>query len=280
MPKKERGLGRGLDALFSSGSRSDIAESLVELDIDQITAREDQPRSIFEQGSLEELAASIREHGLLQPILVKETIQGYEIIAGERRWRAAQMAGLSKISAVIKEITEAEVAEISLIENLQRDDLTAIEEARAYKQILEQHGYTQEELAKRIGKSRAHIANTIRILSLSEYVLNLIEQRKLSAGHARALLSLESQKEQENMARAIVEGKLSVRQTEQDAKERKEKTKRRISEKSADIVDVEERIQKQLGTRAEIVAGRKGGRILIDYYSLEDLERILETMGI
>ncbi len=280
MPKKERGLGRGLDALFSSGSRSDTAENLVEIAIEQVKARQDQPRTIFEAESLQELADSIREHGLLQPILVKETMDGYEIIAGERRWRAAQMAGLNKITAVIKEITESEAAEISLIENLQRDDLTVIEEARAYKHILEQHGYKQEELAKKIGKSRAHIANTMRILGLSEYVLNLIEQRKLSAGHARALLSLESVKEQEALARNIVEGRLSVRQTEQDAKERKEKMKSRIIEKPADIIDVEERIQRQLGTKAEIVTGRKGGRILIDYYSLEDLERILETMGI
>jgi len=280
VPKKERGLGRGLDALFSSGGRSDIAENLVEIALEQVKARQDQPRTIFEEDSLQELADSIREHGLLQPILVKETSDGYEIIAGERRWRAAQMAGLSKITAVIKEITESEAAEISLIENLQRDDLTVIEEARAYKHILEQHGYKQEELAKKIGKSRAHIANTMRILGLSEYVLNLIEQRKLSAGHARALLSLENIEEQDELARAIVEGRLSVRQTEQDAKERKEKNKSRIIEKPADIADVEERIQRQLGTKAEIITGRKGGRILIDYYSLEDLERILETMGI
>jgi len=153
VPKKERGLGRGLDALFSSGGRSDIAENLVEIALEQVKARQDQPRTIFEEDSLQELADSIREHGLLQPILVKETSDGYEIIAGERRWRAAQMAGLSKITAVIKEITESEAAEISLIENLQRDDLTVIEEARAYKHILEQHGYKQEELAKKIGKT-------------------------------------------------------------------------------------------------------------------------------
>ncbi len=283
MPKKERGLGRGLDALLSSNNTIYDGDNMQEIEVNQVKARADQPRSFFKEDSLIELASSIKEHGLLQPILVKPHEEGYEIIAGERRWRAAQMVGLKSLPAIVKEISEEEAAEISLIENLQRDDLTVVEEARAYKSMMDRHEYTQESLSIRIGKSRSHIANTVRILSLPEEVLKLLEQRKLTAGHARALLAIGNEKDRIKMANAIVEDKISVRQIENSVKKSRAgegELKAQRQKKSAEIKDLEEKIQMCLGTRAEVSSGKKGGKIIIEYYSLDDLERICDIIGI
>jgi ParB family chromosome partitioning protein len=280
VPKKERGLGRGLDALLSSTGNLYNGEQLQELELKQIKAKNNQPRKSFEKEALKELADSIKEHGVLQPILVKPKDDGYEIVAGERRWRAAAMAGLNTVPVIIKDVNDMQADEISLIENLQRDDLTVVEEARAYKNMMENYGYTQESLAARIGKSRSQIANTVRILALPEQILDLLEQRKLSAGHARALLAIGNPKDQMRMANAIIENKLSVRQIEKDVKksnpEQEEKPKAR---KIPEIMDLEERIQLRLGTKAEISSGKKGGRIVIQYYSLDDLQRIIDILG-
>ncbi len=283
MPKQERGLGRGLDALLSTNKYIYDGENMQEVDIKQVKARTDQPRSFFREDSLLELANSIREHGLLQPILVKPSEDGYEIVAGERRWRAAQMVGLESLPVIVKDIGEEKAAEISLIENLQRDDLTVVEEARAYKNMMDKHDYTQESLAASIGKSRPHIANTVRILGLPEEVLRLLEQRKLTAGHARALLAIRNKSEQVRLATAIVEDKISVRQIENQVKKklnREEEEKAPLGRKTAEIKDLEEKLQICLGTRAEVASGKRGGKIIIEYYSLEDLERICDIIGI
>ncbi len=276
MARKERGLGRGLEALLSpTGEDNQTAE----LAIEQIVPRSDQPRRTFDQKSLQELAESIKEHGILQPVLVRPRGIGYELIAGERRWRAAQIAGLQTIPGIIREMDDMEVDEASLIENLQRDDLSVLEEAQAYKNMLEKHNYTQEALAQRIGKSRAHIANVIRILGLPEIVLQMVDKKSLSAGHARALLALDNPHEQIYEADRIVKHKLSVRQVEEQVKH-KNNAKEYKKQRKPEVLDMEEKLQKHFGTRAEIIAQSKGGKIEIVFYDDEDLERIIELMGV
>lgn len=275
MPKKERGLGRGLDALFSSENEGYL--EITELAIEMIMARDDQPRKAFDQESLQELADSLTEHGVLQPVLVREKGDRYEIIAGERRWRAAQIAGLRTIPVIIRQLDDSQAGEISLIENLQREDLTAVEEAQAYRLMMDRYQYTQEMLSQKIGKSRSHIANTLRILNLSPSILEMIESGELSAGHARALLSLPGQKEQLAAAREITAKGMSVREAEKRAKTRKV-IREFVFEKPAEILDLEEKMQKHLGTKVEIFSLNEGGRIQITYYSNEELERIMEML--
>lgn len=276
MPKKERGLGRGLDALFSSGFTTTDGE-VREISVTNIVTRNDQPRKLFDESSLEELALSLREHGMLQPLLVRTRGESYEIIAGERRFRAAQLAGIDKIPVIIKELDDRQAAEVSLVENLQRDDLTVIEEANAYKYMIEQHDYTQEELAERVGKSRTHVTNTMRILSLPDEILELIEKGRLSAGHARALLGLKDQEMQLSAAREIMDNQLSVRKTEEKVRQKKFRRKR---DKPVEIIDLEERLEKLFGTKIEVISRRKGGKIEICYYSSDDLQRIIEVLGL
>ena len=275
MVKKERGLGRGLDALFSLENEGQI--EITEIDINMIVAREDQPRKKFDQESLKELAKSLEEHGILQPVLVREREGQYELVAGERRWRAAQMAGLQTIPVIIRQLDDSQAGELSLIENLQREDLTAIEEAQAYRLMMERYQYTQEMLSQKIGKSRSHIANTLRILNLPFSILEMLESGKISAGHARALLSLPGPKEQLAAAREIANQGMSVRETEKRTKPRKV-IQEFVFEKPAEILDLEERLQKHLGTKAEIFALNEGGKIQITYYSNEELERIMEML--
>jgi len=275
--RKDRGLGRGLEALLST---ADLDSAQVnELELDMIIPQKNQPRKKFDLDSLQDLAASIKEHGILQPVLVRPVGEFYEIIAGERRWRAAEMAGLQLIPALVKEMPDIEAAEVSLVENLQRDDLSAIEEARAYKNMMDQFHYTQETIAERVGKSRAYIANTIRLLGLKPEIIEMIEQKQLSPGHARALLALKSPQEQLLAANEIIKSKLSVRQAEQKVKTKKA-TPTSAVRKSPDLLELEERLQKHFGTRAEINRQRKGGKIEIVYYSEDDLERILEILGL
>lgn len=277
MKKKERGLGRGLEALFGdAGIISEEEARITEISVDEIFPRADQPRQVFDEEKLAELALSIKENGILQPILVRPSGNGYEIIAGERRFRAAKMAGLAAVPALVKEIDDKKAAEISLIENLQREDLNIVEEARAFKKMVENFGYTQEELARRIGKSRSYVANTVRLLSLPAEVLNFLEEGKLTAGHARAILALENPEKQLKMARDIIENNLSVRKAEKKASARQRKAKEEMPE----IADVEEKLQHYLGTKVKITRTRRGGKIEINYYSQDDLQRILELWGI
>ncbi len=276
MVKKERGLGRGLEALLPSIDGD--SAPLLSLEVKRMVPQLNQPRKIFEDDALQELVDSIREHGVLQPVLVRPKGDFYEIIAGERRWRAAQLAGLDNLPALVKEIEDVQTAEISLVENLQREDLSAIEEAKAFKNLLEHYQYTQEQVASRVGKSRAYIANTIRLLNLSPEIIEMIEQRKISPGHARALLSLRNSKEQIAAAHDIINKQLSVRQTEKKAKGHK-KPSNKPNSKSLEITELEERLQKILGTRVDINTMRGGGRIEISYYGEEELERLIDILG-
>lgn len=280
MSAKERGLGRGLEALFSGEIDFDEGAPVTEIDIGSIIPGKGQPRRVFEKESLAELADSIKEHGILQPILVRPHGADYEIVAGERRWRAAQIAGLNLVPVIIKEIDDIQAAEFSLIENLQRDDLSVVEEAQAYKNMIENFGYTQELIARKIGKSRVHIANTVRILNLPAEVVKMIEERQLTAGHARSLLVLEESSRQIAAAREIIDEKLSVRETEKRAKNKGFLAGKVKKQKSLEIKDMEEKLEKYFGTRAEIVEHRQGGKIQISFYNEDDLMRISELLGI
>ncbi|MEN6461316.1 MAG: ParB/RepB/Spo0J family partition protein [Syntrophomonas sp.] len=278
---KQRGLGRGLEALLSLDAEIE-GTSITEIDISKIEAGVNQPRRNFDEESLHELASSIMEHGILQPVLVRPRGDIYEIVAGERRWRAAQLAGLTQVPAVIKEMDDVKAAEISLIENIQRDDLSIIEEGMAYKNLVEKYGYTQEMLGEKIGKSRSHVTNCLRILGLPGNILDMIDKKVLSAGHARALLTLGSDKERLRVAGEIAEGDLTVREAEKIVKrKRRRRVKAETNEleiKPAEIVDLEEKMERQFGTRVQIITQPKGGKIEISYYNDEDLERIIEVL--
>lgn len=279
MAKPERGLGRGLDALFASTTNYD-QEMVSEVSISDIVPRKEQPRKIFDQESLRELSDSIREHGVLQPLLVRTKNKKFEIIAGERRWRAAQQAGLKTLPVLIKDIDDEEAAEFSLIENIQRDDLTVLEEAQAYRNMIDNFSYTQEKLASRVGKSRAHIANTIRILKLPAEILDYIEQGKISAGHARAILGLSTEQEQIRAGRDIIAGNMTVREIEKTVKNKKSKTTKKKAVKTVEISEIENLLEKHLATRIKIITSGNGGKIEISYYNGDDLERLVELLGI
>lgn len=296
MPKQERGLGRGLDALFAGAMEDGDNSRVVEIDIKDIVARADQPRRKFDEEPLQELAESLKEHGVLQPLLVRKHGKRYEIVAGERRWRAAELAGIDRIPVLIKEIDDIEAAEISLIENLQREDLSLTEEARAFRQMIERYGYTQELLAKKLGKSRTHVTNTMRIMNLPDGILAMIDEGKISAGHARALLSLGNAEQQLAVAGEIVEKGLSVRAVEEKARQKKGNSRLvktvevfdipgatkldRSQQRSPEIAELEEKMQERWGTRVDIKPSNQGGRIMIAYYNDEDLNRILELLGL
>lgn len=277
MGKIERGLGRGLDALFSSSPDYKYdTEEISQIDMDLIIARENQPRQNFDVEALNELAKSIEEHGLLQPVLVRPLGNKYEIIAGERRYRAAKIANIEFLPVVIKDITDNEAFEIALVENLQREDLSIIEEAHAYKNMIEKFNYSQEEVAKKIGKSRVHVANTLRILNLPPEILQMLDDKLITPGHARTLLSVTDSQEQIKLAEEIINGKISVREAEEKAKTRKGQ----IVTKPIEIIEIEDMLQKHLATKAEVVPKKKGGSIQISYYNEDDLKRILDLLGI
>ncbi|RBP36684.1 ParB/RepB/Spo0J family partition protein [Garciella nitratireducens] len=281
----KRGLGKGLSALIPETAEREEKENSIEIDIMQIQPNQYQPRKDFDQEKLQELACSIEEHGIIQPIVVTPMEKGYQIIVGERRWRAAHMCGLKTIPAIIKEFSEQEIMEIALIENLQREDLNIIEQAKAYKQLIDEFSLTQDDLAMRLGKSRSVIANTLRLLTLSNEIQELIKEDKLSPGHGRALLSIKDKDVRNILAKKVIEEKLSVRDLEKltknlknkNQKKRKEQQKQKII-KSPIILELEENLQKILGTKVNIINKNKKGKIEIEYYSNEDLERILEII--
>jgi len=277
--KKGRGLGRGLEALLSNELAFDETQELTQIKVDEIVLRKDQPRKNFDEKSLQELADSIQEHGLLQPLIVRHRQDGFELVAGERRWRAAQIAGLIQVPALIREMDDVQAAEVSLVENIQRDDLSAVEEAMAYKYMMDNYGYTQEVLAEKLGKSRSHIANMVRMLALPEQILTMLERQEITAGHARAILSLPTAAEQIAAAKEIVAGRLSVRETEKKAKSI---IKRKQVEKKRDpvIMELEERMESYFSSRTKVMQKGRGGTIEISFYSLEDLERIVELIGL
>lgn len=282
----KKGLGRGLDALFES-YKGEIG--LDDQDPDHVTVQEikitdidpnpKQARNQFDEEKLKELADSIRIHGVVQPIIVRPHNNRYIIVAGERRWRASRAANKTTIPAIVMDLGEEEIIEVSLIENLQREDLNPIEEARGIQALVSRLKLTQEEAADRLGKSRPAIANALRLLHLSGKIQDLLADNKLSAGHARALLALTDKKQRDELAAVIIEKDLSVRETEkliQRLGKKKEKVK--VQQKPSYILDIESELEESLGTRVQICPGKKKGIIEIEYYSNEDLERIIERV--
>lgn len=273
----KHGLGKGLGALIRENEQ-DIESSVSELKITELEANQNQPRRNFDDQGLQELAESIRQHGVVQPIIVRKIDNSYQIVAGERRWRAARLAGLKSVPVVVKDYSNIEVMEIALIENLQRQDLNAIEEAIAYKSLIEEHEMTQEEISEKIGKSRPAIANTLRLLNLPGEIKEFVIQGKLSAGHARAILSVQDKKKQIEIALKVIEQQLNVRDIEKLVMQKEKKEPSKESKKSVEIIELEERLKKALATKVNIVHKKSRGKIEIEYYNNDDLERILELL--
>ena len=280
----ERGLGRGLGALLGDAALQSQEGGSLSLPISQVEPGLKQPRKRFEDEALHDLADSIRTHGIIQPLTVRRLSSGYyQIIAGERRWRAAKLAGLTEVPAVIIEADDRKTMELALIENLQREDLNPIEEANGYKSLMEDYGLTQEEAAKRVGKSRPAVANALRLLALPDPVCQLLEEGKLSAGHARAILAVPSGEAQMKLAKKVVADGLSVRQTESLAKRLAEGAKEAPAPKGDDLSIYDRAAEKDLGARlgrkVHIVRGRRKGRIELEYYDPEDLNTLLDLLG-
>ena len=281
--KKPSGLGRGLGALLGDDVLQTESTGSLSLPISQVESCSSQPRKSFDEASLAELADSIREHGIIQPLTVRKLASGYyQIIAGERRWRAARIAGLQEVPVIVIEADDRKAAELAMIENLQREDLNPMEEAAGFQSLIETYHMTQEEAAKQVGKSRSAVTNSLRLLSLTPAVRQLVEEGKLSAGHARALLPL-SPAMQENAANAVVAGGLSVRQTEAlvkklsaENKPEKEPDPQRVDYTAAAQRDLTSR----LGRGVRIVSGRKKGRIELEYYGVDDLNDLLEALAL
>lgn len=281
--KTELGLGRGLNALLGDPDLQPQGEGSVTLPISQVEPGLNQPRKRFEQGALDDLAESIRVHGIIQPLTVRRLATGYyQIIAGERRWRAAKAAGLQEVPAVIIEADDRKVMELGLIENLQREDLNPAEEARGYRTLMEEYGLTQEQVAQQMGKSRPAITNTLRLLALPDEVMQLLEDGTLSAGHARALLSLPSPELQREAAKRVAEEQLSVRQTEALVKalqkEKREKPKPQGPDLSLYLGELEKDLSGRLGRKVRISHKGKKGRIELEYYNEQDLEALLQQL--
>ncbi len=257
-------------------------EGVVNLRLQTISPNRYQPRKHFDEAKLEELVASLGERGVIQPVIVRSIEGGYELIAGERRLEAAKRAGMESIPAIVRNVTDREMLEISLIENIQRDDLNALEEASAYKQLMDEFGLTQEKLAEDVGKDRATIANTVRLLRLPKEVQEELGHDRISRGHAIALLGLGNRNQQVKLCRKIVRQGLSVRETEVLIKRTLTTMPRRqlVVRKSPELAAIEEKLQQFFGTRVHVKKHRAGGRVEIEYYSDEDLERFLNLLGI
>ena len=297
MAKKARGLGKGLDALFGdmevsvepsskeeeSSAVHDIEaaethEGIKYIDINNIKPNANQPRKTFDEGKLEELADSIREHGLIQPLVVRKSTNGYEIVAGERRWRAARKIGIKEIPAIVRELSDEENMLLAIIENMQREDLDPIEEAEGISQMIETYGLSQEQVSKSLGKSRPYITNQLRLLKLPEEIRKMVSDGRLSSGHVRALITIDDEEKQIKLAVQAVEQGLSVRQVEALAKANKnvKKSKTAKKKKSADVKRVEEDLKVALGTKVNLNQNGKKGKIEIEFYSKDELERLIE----
>ena len=302
---KKTGLGRGLDSLISTSYKEETPKTtevstkttkkvdktvensekqengVVTLRISMIDPNKNQPRKAFKEESLKELADSITTYGIIQPIVVTRSGKRYQIVAGERRFRAAKLAGLKEVPVIIREFSDAERTEVAIIENIQRDDLNPIEKAQAYSRLVEEFSLTQEELAKRLSVSRSVIANGMRLLNLSQEVQNLLIEEKITEGHARLLITLPPEQQNE-IAAIIVKNNLSVRDTERlvaSLAEASKKTKRTRRAKSADLTQLEDELQAMVNTKVAIkCSSAEAGKLLIDYYSLEELDRIIEIL--
>ena len=316
-PKKNRGLGRGLDALFGSAEvsfdppaeqkedtnetiektavkkeetkksapvskpeKADTADNgIIYIDINDIRPNSNQPRKVFDEEKLEELAASIEAHGLIQPVVLRKSENGYEIVAGERRWRAARKTGIRKLPCIIRELTDEENMLLAIIENMQREDLNPIEEAEGISQMIDTYGLTQEQVSKSVGKSRPYITNSLRLLKLIPEVRELLADGSISTGHAKALVSVIDEERQLSIAKKVVREGLSVRQTEKLSKDDGKPAKRATRKtRDADVRRVEEDLKEVLGTKVTLNQKGKKGRIEIEFYSKDELERLIEML--
>ena len=282
MATKQRGLGRGLGALIDDFSPEPGQETITKLPLQKVEPNPNQPRRSFDEEELQALADSIAEHGVLQPLAVRALDGGfYQIIAGERRWRAARLAGLHEVPVVVLDADDRTVMELALIENLQRQDLNPMEEAEGYRVLMEDYGLTQEQAAARVGKSRPAVTNALRLLALPDEVRAMVENGTLSAGHARAVLSLPSERLQKAAAQRIIALRLSVRQAEAMCKRMAagEKTEKPKSELTVDYVgECEKALTKQLGRRVKIVSGKRKGRFELEFYGEDDLQRLYDAL--
>lgn len=305
--KKTRGLGKGLDALFGDAEvtlqsraeknsknedeKTEDPKQKVDknertgggidyIDINDIKPNSNQPRKTFDEDKLNELAASIEEHGLIQPLVLRKAEKGYEIVAGERRWRAARKIGIREIPCIVRELTDEENMLLAIIENMQREDLNPIEEAEGIRQMIDTYGLTQEEVSKSVGKSRPYIANSLRLLRLPETVRKYIEDGSLSTGHAKAIAAVSDEKKQIELAEVAIRDGLSVRQLEKLAQQDKSgvKTRSRVKQKTADVKRVEEDLKNALGTKVTLNQKGKKGKIEIEFYSKDELERLIELL--
>lgn len=303
MSKNKKGLGMGLEALLKMNvaeesdnrtdnggdsdaqpqSKKEVIAGFVELEISRIVPNPDQPRKNFDETALNELAQSIKNYGLIQPITVIKNDDVYEIIAGERRYRAAKIAGLTKIPVIIKDLSQRKKLEMSLVENIQRENLNSIEEALAYSSLIDTYNITQEELASSIGKSRTTITNSMRLLNLDAQIRSFIMQGKITPGHARAILSINDVVQHVPFARYIIDHKLSVREAESLAKKwplKKHKAAKQEPVKDVALKNAEEKLKQRLQTKVMIAGTSKKGKIQIDYFTQEELERIIEVIGV
>lgn len=283
---KKGGLGKGLDALFMDNETAD--SGIVTLRLSEIEPNRDQPRKVFSEEALNELADSIREHGVLQPLLVRPLpTGGYQLVAGERRWRASRMAGLREVPVVIRDMGEEQAMEIALIENLQREDLNAIEEASGYKLLMERYGMTQEQVAKRVGKSRPAVANALRLLNLPPRVMEMVEEGEVSPGHARALLSFEDPEQMMDVAQKVRKGKYSVRDIEKMSKHQGEPAVEELTSAEAEDVwgsqaafftEMELALSGELGRKVKIARNGNSGILQIQFYNEDDLKELAQRL--
>jgi ParB family chromosome partitioning protein len=283
--KKQTGLGRGLEDLFAENSLDIAAEEgqIIYVPISDVEPNREQPRKHFDKEKIAELSSSIAEHGLIQPITVRKNGERYRIVSGERRWRASRMAGLKEVPVIIREIDDKTALELALIENLQREDLNAVEEARGYKTLAEDYSLTQEQIAKRVGKSRPAVANAMRILALPDEILDLVLTGKISSGHARALLPLTERYTKEKLialAKEIAEKDIPVRKIENLAKLPDKKTAKTERKNDIYYAEIEDGLSRRLGRKTKIAPSKKGGTIIIEYYDEDDFNTLIEMLEI
>ena len=289
--KKNTGLGKGLEALFgeinsnslTSQEESKTPESTDKettlIQIDDIKPNANQPRKVFDKDALADLSDSIKQHGVIQPIIVRPHNDSYEIVAGERRWRASRLAGLKEVPCLVRELTDEELMLFAIIENMQREDLNPVEEAEGLDRMISTYGMTQEQVSKSVGKSRPYITNSLRLLKLPDQVKKMISEGRISAGHGRALLAIKTDKERISVAKEIENKGLSVRDVEKISDgSSKARKKGRPAEKNTDVLQVEEDLKAHLGTKVNLKLGPKKGKIEIEYYSRDELERLIELL--
>lgn len=290
--KKNSGLGKGLEALFGEMNSDSLAKTKTDkkdgkaddnttsIAIDDIKPNLNQPRKTFDPEALSDLTDSIKEHGVIQPIIVRPHGESYEIVAGERRWRASREAGLKEVPCLVRDLTDEELMLLAIVENMQREDLNPVEEAEGLDRMMNTYGMTQQQVSKSVGKSRPYIANSLRLLKLPEKIRDMMSEGKISGGHGRALLSLKSEKEMLKLAMQIEKEGLSVREVERrvssDAKPKPRKG--RAAEKNSDVLQVEAELKEHLGTKVNLKMGAKKGTIEIEYYSRDELERLIDLL--